>query len=139
MLKLNQKVTEKTTATKIQQNTKKKSNTIYQLYMVVTSNNVLFSITTTDGKPRYTYSAGKAGFKSHQKKNLVALHTTGYQLGQKLQSKDINNINVIFKGIKTGRKDALQGLYKSGLKIHSFIEESPIPHNGCRRQKQRRV
>ena len=64
---------------------------------------------------------------------------TGFQLGQKAILKEITDVHIIFKGVKKGRKDALMGLYNSGLKILGLLDLTPIPHNGCRRQKQRRI
>lgn len=112
---------------------------VHVIYITVTSNNVLFTVTDLQGKTLLMYSSGAAQYKNHQKKNSTAIAMTGFQLGQKAILKEITEVNVIFKGLKKGRKDALIGLYNSGLKILELQDLTPIPHNGCRRQKQRRI
>jgi small subunit ribosomal protein S11 len=112
---------------------------VHNIYIIITSNNVLFTVTNLQGKTLLTYSSGAAQYKNHQKKNSTAINMTAFQLGQNILLKEITDINIIFKGLKKGRKDALMGLYNSGLKILGLKDLTPIPHNGCRRQKQRRI
>jgi small subunit ribosomal protein S11 len=121
----------------------KKSTQIKQelhlIYIIITSNNVLFTVTDLNGKTLLTYSSGAAQYKNHQKTNSTAVTMTGYQLGQKAILKDITDVTIIFKGSKKGRKEALTGIHNSGILVKNIVDLTPIPHNGCRRQKQRRV
>jgi small subunit ribosomal protein S11 len=126
------KITQIKKATQIKQN-------LHLIYVIITSNNVLFTVTDLTGKTLLTYSSGAAQYKSHQKTNPTAVTMTGYHLGKKAILKQITNVTVIFKGAKKGRKDVLTGIYNSGVSIKKIMDLTPIPHNGCRRQKQRRV
>ncbi len=112
---------------------------IHLLYITITSNNVLYTITDIFGKTLITSSSGAAGYKNHEKKNPTAITMTSFKLGTKAITKKIKNINIIFKGLKKGRKDILIGLLNSGLRINQLQDKTPIPHNGCKRKKQRRI
>jgi len=112
---------------------------LHKLYVTITSNNVLYTLTNHSNNVILSYSSGAAGYKNHEKKNPTALNMTSFKLGTKILTKKINILQIIFKGLRRGRKDAIIGLLKSGINIKSILDATPIPHNGCKQQKQRRI
>ena len=117
----------------------KKKETINLVYTIITPNNILFTITDIFGKTILKYSAGAAGYKGHQKKSSTGISMTAFTIAQNAVEKKIKKVILIFKGIRKGRKDALTGLQNGGLQITELRDLTPIPHNGCKKRKKRRL
>lgn len=117
----------------------KKKRIINLVYVIITANNILFTITDVFGKTLLKYSAGAAGYVGHEKKSSTGITMTAFTIAKQAFGKKIKNVILIFKGIRKGRKDALTGLKNGGLKITALRDLTPIPHNGCKLRKKRRL
>uniref|UniRef100_UPI00358F6611 small ribosomal subunit protein uS11m isoform X2 n=1 Tax=Myxine glutinosa TaxID=7769 RepID=UPI00358F6611 len=102
-------------------------------------NNTIIQVVYADGKAAALTSCGVEGFKNAKKTSVVAAQTTGLSAGTKASKKNITHVRVVFKGIGPGRFPALRGLVTSGLQVVSLTDDTPLPHNGCRPRKVRRI
>ncbi len=108
-------------------------------FIKATFNNVLVTVTDADGNAISWSSAGKEGFKGSRKNTSYAAQlsaetaaTTAYEMG-------LRRVEVFVKGPGSGREAAVRALASSGLEVTSIKDRTPIPHNGCRPPKRRRV
>jgi small subunit ribosomal protein S11 len=104
-----------------------------------TFNNTIISITDTAGNVVSWSSAGVQGFKGSRKSTPFAAQLTAEDAVKKAQEYGMKNVEVFVKGPGAGRESALRSLQAAGLTIHSIKDVTPIPHNGCRPPKRRRV
>ena len=104
-----------------------------------TFNNTIISITDTGGNVVSWSSAGIQGFKGSRKSTPFAAQLTAEDAVKKAQEYGMKNVEVFVKGPGAGRESALRSLQAAGLTIHSIKDVTPIPHNGCRPPKRRRV
>nr|YP_007890496.1 ribosomal protein S11 [Andalucia godoyi]AGH23990.1 ribosomal protein S11 [Andalucia godoyi] len=104
-----------------------------------TFNNTIITISDEKGNTLYWCSGGLAGFKGARRSTSFAAQSAAEQAGRKAFEAGLLSISVVLKGIGDGRESAIRGLQSSGLKITSISDETPVPHNGCRPKKQRRV
>jgi len=104
-----------------------------------TFNNTIISITDAQGNVVAWCSAGQMGFKGSRKSTPYAAQLTAEQAGRKAQEHGMKELDVNVKGPGSGRESALRGLQTVGFTIKSIKDITPIPHNGCRPPKRRRV
>lgn len=104
-----------------------------------TFNNTIVTISDLKGNTLHWSSGGLAGFKGSRRSTSFAAQSAAEQAGKKAVESGILSVSVILKGIGDGRESAIRGLQSTGLKISSISDQTPIPHNGCRPKKQRRV
>ncbi|MFZ3045873.1 MAG: 30S ribosomal protein S11 [Desulfatirhabdiaceae bacterium] len=104
-----------------------------------TFNNTIISITDTAGNVVSWSSAGIQGFKGSRKSTPFAAQLTAEDAVKKAQEYGMKNVEVFVKGPGAGRESALRSLQAAGFAIHSIKDVTPIPHNGCRPPKRRRV
>lgn len=105
-----------------------------------TFNNTIVSITDLEGNVVSWYSTGMAGFKGAKKGTPYAAQLAAELAGKKaVDSVGMNVIHVFVKGPGSGRETAIRALQSVGLDIESIKDVTPIPHNGCRPRKRRRV
>ncbi|MGD9971662.1 MAG: 30S ribosomal protein S11 [Desulfatirhabdiaceae bacterium] len=104
-----------------------------------TFNNTIISITDTAGNVVSWSSAGIQGFKGSRKSTPFAAQLTAEDAVKKAQEYGMKNVEVFVKGPGAGRESALRSLQAAGFSIHSIKDVTPIPHNGCRPPKRRRV
>jgi len=104
-----------------------------------TFNNTLVSITTPDGDVLLTGSAGKLGFKGARKGTPFAATQIGSSLAKDMQAMGIKDVEVNLQGLGSGRDSIVRALQASGLHITTLRDVTPLPHNGCRPAKKRRV
>jgi small subunit ribosomal protein S11 len=102
-------------------------------------NNTIITITDTDGNVISWASAGKAGFKGSRKSTPFAAQVAAEKAGVAAQEHGVKNVEVRVGGPGPGRESAVRALNNCGLKITSISDVTPIPHNGCRPPKKRRV
>ena len=107
--------------------------------MKATFNNTLITITDSKGDVVVWGSAGKAGFKGSKKSTPFAATVAGEQAGREAVSMGVKRVDVLVQGPGSGRESAIQALAASGLFIKSIQDVTPLPHNGCRPPKKRRV
>lgn len=104
-----------------------------------TFNNTLITITDAHGNALAWSSAGSRGFKGSKKSTPYAASVAAEDCARKAQEHGVKQISVNLKGPGTGRESALRALQGAGFKITSIRDVTPIPHNGCRPPKRRRV
>ncbi len=104
-----------------------------------TFNNTLVSITTTDGDVLLRNSSGRLGFKGARKGTPFAAGQVGTILGKEMSAMGIRNVEVNMQGPGSGRDSVVRSLQASGLNISVLRDVTPLPHNGCRAPKKRRV
>ncbi|MGE0754409.1 MAG: 30S ribosomal protein S11 [Alphaproteobacteria bacterium] len=104
-----------------------------------TFNNTIITITDTQGNTVSWSSAGAHGFKGSRKATPYAAQVTAEDAGRKAQEHGMKTLAVLVKGPGSGRESALRALQTLGLVITSIKDVTPVPHNGCRPPKRRRV
>ena len=104
-----------------------------------TFNNTMITITDAQGNTIAWASAGSQGFKGSRKSTPYAAQVAGDDVGKKAQEHGMKTLEVEVKGPGSGRESALRALQASGFTITSIRDVTPIPHNGCRPRKRRRV
>jgi len=104
-----------------------------------TFNNTIVSISDMGGNIISWASAGSIGNKGSKKSTSFAAQRTAEEAGKKAMDQGMKEIEVYVKGPGSGRETAIRSLQAIGLKVNSIRDVTPIPHNGCRPPKQRRV
>ena len=104
-----------------------------------TFNNTMITITDAQGNTIAWSSSGSQGFKGSRKSTPFAAQVAAERAGRAAQECGVKNIEVRIKGPGPGRESAVRALNAIGLKIGSIADVTPIPHNGCRPPKRRRV
>lgn len=104
-----------------------------------TFNNTLITITDVSGNVISWSSAGARGFKGSRKSTPFAAQVAAGDAAAKAMEHGLKNVSVMVKGPGAGRESALRALAAAGLKISLIRDVTPIPHNGCRQPKRRRV
>jgi len=102
-------------------------------------NNVLVTITDVYGNTISWSSAGKMGFKGSRKNTPFAAQVTAEAAAKEAYDLGLRKVDVLIKGPGAGREAAIRALNTAGLQIMSIKDITPIPHNGCRPPKRRRV
>ncbi|MGY8800031.1 MAG: 30S ribosomal protein S11 [Longimicrobiales bacterium] len=108
-------------------------------HIKATFNNTIITIADTAGNTVVWASAGKAGFKGSKKSTPFAATVAGEQVGREAVGMGVKRVNVLVQGPGSGRESAIQALAAAGLHIKSIQDVTPLPHNGCRPPKKRRV
>lgn len=108
-------------------------------HVTSTFNNTLVSITTMGGDVLLRGSAGKAGFKGARKGTPFAASQIGSTLAKDMQTLGVKNVEVNLQGPGSGRDSVVRALQGSGLNVTVLRDVTPLPHNGCRAPKKRRV
>lgn len=104
-----------------------------------TYNNTIITITDKQGNTVSWSSAGHMGFKGSRKSTPYAAQLTAEDAGRKAQEHGMKDLDVRVKGPGSGRESALRALQSIGFTIKSIMDITPIPHNGCRPPKKRRI
>ena len=102
-------------------------------------NNTIITITDTDGNTISWASAGKAGFKGSRKSTPFAAQVAAEATAREALNMGLKRVEVWVKGPGSGREAAIRALQAAGLEISAIKDVTPIPHNGCRPPKRRRV
>lgn len=109
------------------------------VYISSGNNNTLMSITDEKGNVLYNGSTGMFGFKNSRQATPYAATKVAEETGLKAFNAGVKEVNVFVKGTGMGRINAIKALKVSGLKVLSITDTTPLPHNGCRPSKKRRV
>lgn len=102
-------------------------------------NNTIISIADSQGNVVVWSSAGKAGFKGSKKSTPFAATVAAEQAGREAFAMGVRRVLVRVQGPGSGRESAIQALYTAGLQVKAIEDVTPLPHNGCRPPKKRRV
>jgi len=108
-------------------------------HVKATFNNTLITIADSHGNAIVWASAGKAGFKGSKKSTPFAATVAAEQAGREAVALGVKRVDVRVQGPGSGRESAIQALAAAGLFIKSIQDVTPLPHNGCRPPKKRRV
>ncbi len=101
-------------------------------------NNTIVSISDNDGNVIAWSSAGRIGYKGSKKKTPFAAGITAEAAAKAAVESGVKKVDVFVKGLGPGRENAVRSLQAAGLEITSIIDETPVPHNGCRPPKKPR-
>ncbi len=110
-----------------------------RIFIQSTYNNTLITLTDINGNVVAWASAGSVGFKGPKKATPFAASRVVDALVEKVKDLDLREVAVFVKGVGSGREAAIRALANHGLEISSIKDVTPIPHNGCRPRKPRRV
>ena len=102
-------------------------------------NNTIITITDRQGNALAWATSGASGFKGSRKSTPFAAQVAAGKVGRAVAENGMKNVDVRVKGPGPGRESAVRALHNAGLKITSITDVTPIPHNGCRPPKKRRV
>lgn len=108
-------------------------------HIQATFNNTLITITDPDGNVIAWASAGGAGFKGSRKGTPYAAGQAAMLAANKAKDHGVQTLDIRVKGPGSGRESAIRSLSAAGLEIRSIRDVTPVPHNGCRPRKRRRV
>jgi small subunit ribosomal protein S11 len=120
---------------------RKVKKTVYEgnVYIQATFNNTIVTVTDLTGNAVSWASAGGLGFRGAKKSTPYAAQTAAETAAKKAMDYGLREVNVFVKGPGVGRESAIRTLGVLGLKVRSIRDVTPIPHNGCRPRKARRV
>jgi len=119
---------------------KERKNVAYGVAHIKSSfNNTIVSITDQEGNVIAWASAGNVGFKGSRKSTPFAAQLAAEQCAKDAQEHGLRKVAVFVKGPGSGRETAIRSLQAAGLEISSIQDCTPVPHNGCRPRKRRRV
>ena len=117
----------------------RKNITVGQAHIKSTFNNTIVSITDTRGNVISWQSAGTVGFKGSRKSTPFAAQMAAAKAAKMAMEHGLKKVSVFVKGPGSGRETAIRSLQAAGLEVASIQDCTPIPHNGCRQVKRRRV
>ena len=110
-----------------------------QAHIQATFNNTIVTITDPAGNVLGWRSAGSSGFKGSRKSTPYAAQTAATEVVKVAQELGMREVDIYVKGPGPGREAAIRALQSAGLRVRSITDVTPVPHNGCRPPKKRRV
>jgi len=108
-------------------------------YVKASFNNTIVTITDKDGSVLGWASAGSSGFKGARKSTPYAAQIAAEKAVEAVKPYGMMKVSIFVKGVGPGREQAIRGLQSAGMDIDAIIDTTPVPHNGCRKKKPRRV
>jgi small subunit ribosomal protein S11 len=117
----------------------KRSLSSGQVHVFASFNNTIVTVTDQQGNTVCWGSSGSAGFKGSRKSTPFAARLAAEQAIKAAQGMGIQEVDLIVKGPGPGRESAIRAVQSMGLKVRSISDITPVPHNGCRPPKKRRV
>ena len=109
------------------------------VYIKASFNNIIISLTNKAGQVISWGSAGKAGFRGSKKNTPYAAQTAAEDCAKVAHEAGLRKVKVYVKGPGNGRESAIRALHNNGIEVSEIIDVTPMPHNGCRPPKRRRV
>ena len=110
-----------------------------EVHIQATFNNIIISFTNKAGQVIAWSSAGKMGFKGSKKNTPYAAQTAAEDCSKVALEKGLKRVKVYVKGPGQGRESAIRTIHNSGVIVTEIVDVTPLPHNGCRPPKKRRV
>ncbi len=110
-----------------------------QVYIRSTFNNTIITVTDSEGNVIAWSSAGKAGYKGSRKSTPFAAQIAAENAADEAKEMGLKEVEIYVKGPGSGRESAIRSLQSAGLEVTLIKDITPIPHNGCRPPKRRRV
>lgn len=124
-------------------NTKKKRNVkvdaVGEAHIQASFNNIIISLTNGTGQVISWSTAGKQGFRGSKKNTPYAAQIAAEDCAKVAYEAGLRKVKVYVKGPGSGRESAIRSIHNSGIEVTEIIDVTPIPHNGCRPPKRRRV
>jgi len=121
---------------------KKKSvkvEAVGQAHIQASFNNIIISLTNSTGQVISWSSAGKMGFRGSKKNTPYAAQVAAEDCSREAHDLGLRKVKVYVKGPGSGRESAIRAIHNSGVEVTEIIDVTPMPHNGCRPPKRRRV
>ena len=122
---------------------KKKKNVVVEAYgqahIHASFNNIIISLTNNTGQVISWSSAGKMGFKGSKKNTPYAAQMAAEDCAKEAYENGLRKVKVFVKGPGNGRESAMRSLHNAGITVTEIVDVTPLPHNGCRPPKRRRV
>ena len=112
---------------------------IGEAHVTASFNNIIISLTNTKGEVISWSSAGKMGFRGSKKNTPYAAQTAAEDCAKVAQEAGLRKVKVFVKGPGNGRESAIRSLHNAGIEVMEIVDITPMPHNGCRPPKRRRV
>lgn len=110
-----------------------------QAHIYASFNNVIVSLTNNAGQVISWSSAGKMGFRGSKKNTPYAAQTAAQDCAKVAYDMGLRKVKVYVKGPGSGRESAIRTLHSAGIEVSEIVDITPLPHNGCRPPKRRRV
>ncbi len=110
-----------------------------QAHIKASFNNIIISLTNASGQVISWSSAGKMGFRGSKKNTPFAAQVAAEECAKEAYEYGLRKVKVFVKGPGSGRESAIRSLHNNGIEVTEIIDVTPIPHNGCRPPKRRRV
>ena len=117
----------------------KKNIAIGQAHIKTSFNNTIVSLTDKEGNVIVWESAGSAGFKGSRKSTPFAAQMAAEQCARRAMEHGVRKVDVLVKGPGSGRETAIRSIMNTGIEVSGIKDVTPVPHNGCRPPKRRRV
>src|SRR6187551_3696887 len=119
---------------------REKKNVLHgQAHIKSSFNNTIVSITDQDGNVLAWASAGNVGFKGSRKSTPFAAQMAAEQCARRAMEHGVRKVDVVVKGPGSGRETAIRSIQNAGIEVTGIKDVTPVPHNGCRPPKRRRV
>ena len=116
-----------------------KVEAVGQAHIHATFNNIIISLTNSTGQVISWSSSGKMGFKGSKKNTPYAAQMAAEDCAKTAFDAGLRRVKVYVKGPGAGRESAIRTIHNSGIEVSEIIDVTPVPHNGCRPPKRRRV
>ncbi len=110
-----------------------------EAHITASFNNIIISLTNKNGDVISWSSAGKMGFKGSKKNTPYAAQLAAEECANSAKEAGLRKVKVYVKGPGNGRESAIRSIHNAGIEVTEIIDVTPIPHNGCRPPKRRRV
>ena len=114
-------------------------DSIGEAHVTASFNNIIISLTNNKGEVIAWSSAGKMGFRGSKKNTPYAAQTAAEDVSKVAIEAGLRTVKVYVKGPGNGRESAIRTLHNSGIEVTEIVDVTPLPHNGCRPPKRRRV
>jgi small subunit ribosomal protein S11 len=122
-----------------QKKKKVKVEAVGQAHIQASFNNIIISLTNKAGQVISWSSAGKMGFRGSKKNTPYAAQVSAEDCAREAHELGLRKVKVYVKGPGSGRESAIRAIHNSGIEVTEIVDVTPLPHNGCRPPKRRRV
>ncbi len=116
-----------------------KVDALGEAHIQATFNNIIISLTNNSGQVISWSSAGKMGFRGSKKNTPYAAQIAAEECSKEAFENGLRKVKVFVKGPGAGRESAIRSIHNSGIEVIEIMDNTPMPHNGCRPPKRRRV
>ena len=108
-------------------------------YIHASYNNTIVTITDVDGNPVAWSSSGSIGYKGSKKGTPYAAQLAAADATRKAQNMGVSQLDIVIRGTGSGREQAIRSIQATGVNVRTIVDDTPIPHNGCRLRKRKRA